>query len=110
MSKSVEKISHQIQKEISIIIQNEVKNTKIGYITITDTKVTNDLSLATIYYSILGDDNRKKAAQEGLESSNGFIRSELSKRIHMRKVPELKFKYDISLENGNKIDKLLEEL
>ncbi len=110
MNNSTQKIASQIQREISLIFQNEVKNTKIGYLTITGVKLTNDFSLATVYYTIIGNDSRKKVTQEGIEASKGFIRSELAKRIHMKKVPELVFKADESLAYGNKIEGILKSL
>ncbi len=110
MNKSTEKIANQIQREISLIFQNDVKNSKIGYITVTDVKLTNDYSIATVYYTIFGNDSRKQVSKEGIEKSKGFIRSELAKRIHLKKVPELVFKIDETLEYGNRIEELLSDL
>ena len=110
MTLKAEKVAGIIQKEVSEIIQFELKDPKIGFITITDVTVTNDLSIAKIYVSFLGQKAREEAGMKALERSKGFIRTNLAKRMTLRKVPELKFKIDDSLERGNKIEKILYEM
>jgi ribosome-binding factor A len=105
-----ERVQHIIQKNISNIIQNEIKDQKLGFVTITDVRITNDLSIATIYVNFLGSDNRNEAGLKILEKSKGFIRSKLAKELTIRKMPELKFVVDTSLEEGNKIDDILRSL
>lgn len=105
MTLKADRISGIIQKEVSEIIQFSLKDPKVGFITITDVRVTNDLSIAKIYVSFLGQDARKEAGMKALERSKGFIRSELAKRMSIRKVPSLVFLADDSLEKGNKIEK-----
>lgn len=110
MTLKAEKVAGIIQKEVSEIIQFELKDPKIGFITITDVTVTNDLSIAKIYVSFLGKKAREEAGMKALERSKGFIRTNLAKRMTLRKVPELQFKIDDSLERGNKIEKILYEM
>lgn len=110
MSTKNEKIAGLIQKNVSEIIQFSLKDPKIGFITITDAKVTNDLSYAKIFVSFLGQNARKEAGMKALERSKGYIRSELSKRLSTRKVPELIFVLDDSLEKGNRIDRIIYEI
>lgn len=105
-----DKISGIIQKEISEIIQFDLKDPKIGFVTITDVEVTGDLSQAKIFVSFLGQDARKEAGMKALERSKGYLRSELAKRMTIRKVPELIFMLDRSLDKGNKIDKIIAEI
>lgn len=107
MSTKNEKIAGLIQKNVSEIIQFNLKDPKIGFITITDAQVTNDLSYAKIFVSFLGQNARKEAGMKALERSKGYIRSELSKRLSTRKVPELIFVLDDSLEKGNRIEKII---
>lgn len=109
-AKKVERLRNVIQREVSQIIQQEMKDNKLGFVTITDVKVTNDLSLATIYVNFLGSENRNEAGLEVLNKSKGFIRSTLAKRLTIRKVPELQFKIDDSMEKGRKIDTILNEI
>lgn len=104
------RVGEQIKKELSQLIQTEMKDPRIGFITVTGVEVTNDLSQAKVYLSVLGDDEQKAASLKGLEKANGFLRSELGKRIRLRHVPELIFKFDESIEYGSRIEKLLGEI
>jgi len=108
MSIKGEKLSHSFVEEISKIISEEVKDKKIGFVTITSAKVTSDLSYAKIYFTTLGADI--KEATKALNRASGFIKMELSKRIDIRKMPEMEFIYDESIEYGNKIEELIEEI
>lgn len=110
MSVKSERLAQTILKELSRTIQNDLKDNKVGFITITDVKVTNDLSIATIYVNFLGSEDRNEAGMKALEHSKGFLRSELAKKLTMRKVPELKFEIDKSLENGNRINDILKKI
>ncbi len=105
-----DKMDNIIQKEVSEIIQFDLKNPKIGFVTITDVDVTSDMSYAKIFVSFLGQDARKEAGLKALNQSKGFIRSELAKRLTIRKTPELIFQLDNSLEKGNKIEKILHDI
>ena len=105
-----EKMNHICQRAISEIIQFELKNPKIGFVTITDVQVTNDNSYAKVYVSFLGKQERAQAGLKALNQSKGYIRSELAKRLSIRKTPELTFILDHSLEQGNKIEKILSDL
>lgn len=110
MSIKSERLGSQIQRELGEILQKEVKDSKIGFVTVTGVDVTNDLSIATVYVTILGGDNKTEAALKAIERAKGFIRTSLGKRIQVRKIPDLRFKYDESNEYGNKIDSILEKL
>ena len=108
MSIKSEKLSHSFQEEISSIISEEVKNPKIGFVTITGAKVTSDLSYAKIYFTTLGAN--KDIAQKELNKASGFIKIMLSKRIDIRKMPEIEFLYDDSISYGEKIEKIIEDI
>lgn len=109
MSKQ-EKMNHIVQRAITEIIQLELKNPKVGFVTITDVQVTNDNSYAKIFVSFLGKEERAMAGLKALNQSKGFIRSCLAKRLSIRKTPELVFEIDHSLEQGNKIENILANL
>lgn len=109
MSVKIERLNDQFQKEISIIIQTEVKNQDIKFVTITGCEITNDLSFCKVYFTVL-DDSKKESTLEALKKSSSFIRGELSQRIEIRHTPELKFIYDESIEYGNKIEKIIEKI
>lgn len=103
-----DKMNNIIQRELSDILQTEVRDPKIGFCTITAVDVTNDLSIAKIYVSFLNKNT--KQSMEALERSKGFIRSILAKRLTIRKCPELHFVLDTSLEYGNKIENIINEI
>lgn len=105
-----EKLEVIIQRDLTHIISQEMKDNKLGFVTITEVRLTNDLSIATVYVNFLGQDNREQAGLETLEKSKGFLRSMLAKKLEIRKVPELKFTIDTSLAEGNKIDNLIKEI
>ena len=109
MSKN-EKMNHICQRAISEIIQFELKDPKVGFVTITDVQVTNDNSYAKVFVSFLGKQERAEAGLKALNRSKGFIRSALAKRLTIRKTPEIIFEIDHSLEQGNKIEKILAEI
>lgn len=104
------RVGEQIKKELSDIIQREVKDPRIGFVTVTAVEVTGDLQQATAFITVYGDEAEQDVTLEALDKAKGFIRSEIGKRIRLRKTPELIFKLDESIEQGNRIEKLLREL
>ena len=107
MSIKNERINSNVQRELSYILANEIKNPHIKFITITAVDVTSDLSYAKVYFTTLGD---IKETLTGLKSAKGFIRRELADRIELRHVPELEFVYDESIEYGKKIEEIIEDI
>ncbi|MEK8130186.1 30S ribosome-binding factor RbfA [Paenibacillus filicis] len=106
----VGRVGEQIKKEISQIIQSELKDPRIGFITVTGVDVTNDYSQAKVYLSVLGTDEQREETLKALARSSGFIRSELGKRIRIRKIPDLLFKFDASIDYGSKIQNILQQI
>lgn len=104
------RVSEQIKKEISQLVQYELKDPRIGFITITGVEVTGDLSQAVVYVSIMDKQGKEKETLMALEKSKGFLRTEIGKRIRLRHTPELFFKIDQSIDYGNKIETLLRGL
>ncbi|MBD9085371.1 30S ribosome-binding factor RbfA [bacterium] len=109
MSIKIDRISSQMAKEISYILATEVKNHDLKFVTITDCRVTNDLSYAKVYYTSLDDSNREEIKKE-IKNASGFIRRELMDRIDIRHIPELEFVYDESIEYGKKIEDKIKEI
>ncbi len=99
-----------IRKDISDIIQFQLKDPKVGFVTITDVRVSNDHSYATVYCSFLGKQPRNEAGLKALNRAKGYIRTELSKMLDIRRTPELTFVQDTSLQDGRHIDELLEQI
>ena len=106
MSIKSEKLSDLFAEEISKIIALEIKDKSIGFVTITSANVTSDLSYAKIYFTTLGAD--RNTATKNLNKACGFIKNELSKRIEIRKMPEMEFIYDESIEYGEKIEQIID--
>lgn len=106
----VQKVSEQIKKEVSGIISEELKDPRLGFITITSVEVTNDLRIARVYFSVYGDEEQKNETLEGLQKATGFVRKEIGKRIKLRYTPEIEFIMDSSIEHGARISKLLAEV
>ncbi|MCI8541106.1 MAG: 30S ribosome-binding factor RbfA [Erysipelotrichaceae bacterium] len=110
MKAKQDKLAGIIQKEISNIIQFELKDPKVGFITITDVRVSGDFSQAKVYVSFLGKEERKEAGMKALERSKGFIRSQLAQRLSIRKTPQLFFFHDNALEQGYKIERIIADI
>ncbi|NDI33346.1 30S ribosome-binding factor RbfA [Chengkuizengella sediminis] len=106
----VGRIGEQIKKELSLILQTEIKDPRVGFVTVTGVEVTNDLSQAKVYLSIFGSEKEKDDSLQGLSKASGYIRSELGKRIRLRHIPELIFKIDSSIEYGNRIEEMLRDM
>lgn len=104
-----DKMNHIIQRELSSILQLEVSNKEIGMCTITAIDVTTDLSLAKVYVTFLGSGNNEERLA-ALQRTKGFIRSTLAKKLTIRRVPELSFMLDSSLDYGNKIENIINNL
>ncbi|HOM01216.1 MAG TPA: 30S ribosome-binding factor RbfA [Acetivibrio sp.] len=106
----IERISEEIKREMSGIIQNELKDPRLPkLISITHVNVTKDLRYAKAYVSVLGSEEEKANALEGLKSAAGFIRREIGRRVQIRYTPEIHFELDNSIEQGAYITKLINE-
>ena len=106
------KVSHletDVQRALSDILQNEIKD-KLAFITITAVKITNELSFMYAYYTVYGSEEEVKQTKETLERAKGFIKNQIAKRVKMRKVPELIFKYDHSYETGKHIEDIIRNI
>ena len=105
------RIGEEIKKEVVLLIRNGIKDPRVdSLLSITDVEVTRDLSYATIYISRYGSEQQRQDALDGMKAAAGFIRSELSRRLKLRTVPELIFKLDDSLEYGAKIETILHQI
>lgn len=104
------RVAEQMKKEIGEIMNQKLKDPRVGFVTVTDIDLTNDLQHATIYVSVLGDETEKEESLIGLSKASGFIRSEVGKRIRLRKVPEIVFQFDEAHEHGNRIESILRKL
>ncbi len=106
---SLKRLESLSLRELAILLQNDTKNKKLANVTVTEVRITNDLSYMTIYYTCLIDKERD-ACKEALEHSKGYLRKELASRIKARKMPDLIFKYDEALEYGNHMNEIISKL
>jgi len=106
-----ERIGQEIQVAVAeIFARGLIRDPRIGYITITGVKMSADFRIARVYYSMLGDEAQKLATAEGLEAAKNFIRKEVTSRVRLRYSPEVYFAFDGSVEEGDKIERLLREV
>jgi ribosome-binding factor A len=104
------RLAGQVQEEISEIIQRRIKDPRLGFVTVTQVKMTADLRHATIHVSVLGGDEEREKSLECLASASNFIRSELGKRLRVKHIPDLKFFFDDSAIKGARIERILKHL
>lgn len=103
------RIAQQIQRELAEVVRLELKDPRVGMITLTDVEVTPDYAHAKIYFTLLGDAGRAEEAAEGLRHASGFLRTQLAHRLKLRTVPQLQFVYDSSIERGVNLSRLIDE-
>ncbi len=110
MSSRQDKVKSQIEKEVSSIINNEIKDPRMGFVTITGVEISPDLRYAKIFFSVLGKEKEHARTKQALDSASGFIRRLVAERIQLRFAPELVFKEDRSGEYSAKIEEILNEI
>ncbi|MBR0288014.1 MAG: 30S ribosome-binding factor RbfA [Selenomonadaceae bacterium] len=103
----IEKLQELIKQEMSKMLLTDLKDPRIGFVTVTDVEMTGDLREAKIYVSIMGGEEQVKNSLEGLNSALGFVRREIGQRVRLRFTPEISFALDTSLDYGDHIQKLL---
>jgi len=104
------RVGEQMKKELSQIIQREIKDPRIGFVTVTGVEVTGDLREAKVFISVMGNEEQKQNSVQALQKAKGFIRTELGRRVQLRHIPDLIFKMDESIEYGSKIENLLNDI
>jgi ribosome-binding factor A len=109
-TRRVNRLGDLIKEEISSLLIREIKDPRIGMLTVTDVEVSPDIRTAKVFYAVSGDQKARDQVQRGLESAVGFIKTAIAHNLTIRRVPELVFIYDKSLDYGEKIDRILEEL
>ncbi|MDI3327220.1 MAG: 30S ribosome-binding factor RbfA [Alicyclobacillaceae bacterium] len=104
------RVAEQMKKEITDILYNELKDPRIGFVTVTGVEVSNDLQHAKVFTSIMGSEEEKARSLQALERAAGFIRSEIGRRIRLRHTPEIVFKLDTSIDHSQRILDVIREL
>lgn len=105
-----ERIEKILEREISKVIFEDVKDDRLRFVTITAVKITKDLSYATVYYRVIGSEEQIAATSQNFIDAKGYIKSKISKVLTLRKMPELIFKYDESIDYANKIEAIIKDM
>jgi ribosome-binding factor A len=108
--KRLDRVNQLIKEEISLLVQRELKDPRLGFVTVTDVEVSKDLRTARVYVSVLGSEADWRASIAALESARGFIRNWLVPRLRMRAIPHLTFHPDRSMAHAAHIQSILEHL
>lgn len=111
MPHRIERVNQLIRREISDLLCRYVKDPRLGnFITVTDVKISNDLRYAKVFISFLGSDEEKKEALKTLQAASGYFHAELMQRLKMRRIPELSFNWDDSIERGSRILDIIDRI
>jgi ribosome-binding factor A len=109
-SQRLMRIEHEIVRELSAIVHEELKDPRVGFVTILAADVAPDLRSARIYASPMGDERASQNTMRGLQSAAGFLSAELGKRMHTRHTPSLTFIRDSSIERGVRVSHVIDEV
>ena len=104
-----QRVAEQIRRELADLLQFEVKDPRVGRITVTEVEVSGDMAHAKVYYSAPPAEQETGELQKGLEKSAGFLRGQLASRMLLRTVPQLHFIYDASIDRGMRLSRLIDE-
>lgn len=105
----IKRLNHTFMEEISMILMEEVRDEDLKFVTITGCDITNDLSYAKVYFTVLDKEKKDKVLND-INNAAPFIRGKLSERVEIRHTPELKFIYDDSIEYGERIERIIDNL
>ncbi len=103
------RVGEQIQRELAELVQRELKDPRLGMVTISAVDVSRDMSVARVYFTVLNPGHDVRETEEGLIHATGFLRRELAHRMRLRVVPELRFQYDHSIEDGSRLSALIDK-
>jgi len=109
-SRRPQRLALQIQHEVSLMLARDMKDRRIGFVTVTGVQMSPDLRHAKIFVSLMGPENERKESLETLHHASGWVRHELGQRIRMKFLPEIVFLADTSQDYGERIDKLIDEI
>jgi len=111
MAHRTERVSSLIRQEISQLLQRQVKDPRLGdFVAVTEVSVSPDLRYAKVFVSCIGGEEVKRDTLSGLEAASGFLRNQLAKRLRLRRIPELSFHWDDSIERGAHLLQLIDEV
>ena len=110
MTRRTDRLAEEVREEVAQMISGELKDPRIGFVTVTRVTVTPDHRQARIFVGVLGAERQRAATLTGLRQASGFLRRALGQRLRLRHTPELTFQYDEGLEASDRVARLLEEV
>ena len=111
MAHRIERVGNLIRHEISELLQRQVKDPRVGnFVTVTEVSISPDLRYAKVFVSCIGSEEERQKTLSGLTAASGFLRNQLAKRLRLRRVPELSFHWDDSIERGARLLQLIDEV
>ena len=108
MGRRVERLTEEIREQVARMIASDLKDPRLGFITVTRVELTHDLGLARVHVGVLGSEAERKKSLAALQQASGFVRRELGKRLRIRHTPEVEFRYDKGLDATDRVAQLLE--
>lgn len=110
LSRRIERLNEQLKREVTDVLHHHTRDPRIGHVTVTEVRATPDLYSARVFVTALGGEEERAGAMDGLRAASPYVRAELGKRLHIRRVPELLFEWDQTLEHAQRIEQLLREV
>jgi ribosome-binding factor A len=105
-----ERIADHIKDEVSQLLAFEVKDPSVGLLTVTHVKITSDMGLAHVYYTLVGDEVEKRKTERALDRATAFVRRRLAENMNMRRAPDIRFHYDENVERQERVETLLRQI
>jgi len=109
MGRRPQRLAEGIREEVARIVASDLKDPRLGFVTITRVEVTHDLGLARVLVGVLGDETERERTMTALQRASGFVRREIGRRMRIRVVPEIEFRYDKGIEATDRVARLLQE-
>ncbi|MDD5447875.1 MAG: 30S ribosome-binding factor RbfA [Actinomycetota bacterium] len=110
MSRKTKRLEETIKEKLAILIEQQVKDPRIDFVTITDVEVASDLRHANIYISVMGEEDKVREALAGLESAKGFLKRHLGKELRVKYLPELSFKYEQTAREALRLQEIMKNV
>jgi ribosome-binding factor A len=109
-SDRMRRVDEAIRQVIGAVVAGELKDPRVGFVTVTDVRTSADLSHARVFVSVLGDDEQRAASMSGLQSAHGYLQRRVASELHLKRTPTLTFVYDDTTDRALRVDALLEEI